>query len=464
MAQNASTVTTEQKEIKVSLLTRMQDKQLFGVRIVVYVELFAFFLVLETIDFVFFEGKRFWGVSPHPFWLPILVMTMQYGTNVGLLTATISAVILLLGNLPAQAMSQDLYAYIANIIVQPVLWFIIALILGELRMRHIRERDRLEYDLKDLEEKIYTITDAYHRLHEVKLSLEHRIATHMRSVIYLYESAKAVESMDESEVYQNVGSLIKNIISPEKFSLYLQDAKNPELMTLVSQEGWQETDKFKTSFGPNDDLYQSIILRQNVLCIANPQDHKILGNEGVLAGPLFDKEAGRVVGILKIEQIPFLELTVTNVENFKILCDWLSVSISKIHRIQTIQNDSYLNTTRNLLSQGFLSYLVKFLSTLGKRVGFSMTMVAITPNQTNLTSQQLSSLTEAINKAVEKVLRSIDLAFDCHKKDRSFVVLLPATPIENANIVVNKLKTAFLENQTQDIKDIDLNFGVQKLS
>jgi polysaccharide biosynthesis protein PelD len=464
MAQKAETITKDQEETKVSLLTRMQDKQLFGVRLVVYIELFAFFLLLEIIDFIFFEGKRFWGVSPHPFWLPILVMTMQYGTNVGLLTATISAVILLLGNLPAQAMSQDLYAYIANIIVQPVLWFIVALILGELRMRHIRERDRLEYDLKDLEEKIYTITDAYHRLHEVKLSLEHRIATHMRSVIYLYESAKAVESMDESEVYQNVGSLIKNIISPEKFSLYLQDTKNPEFMSLVSQEGWQETDKFKTSFGPNDDLYQSIVLRQNVLCIANPQDHKILGNEGVLAGPLFDKEAERVVGMLKIEQIPFLELTVTNVENFKILCDWLSVSISKIHHIQTIQNDSYLNPTRNLLSQGFLSYLVKFLSTLGKRVGFSMTMIAITPNQTNLTSQQLSSLTEAINKSVEKVLRSIDLAFDCHKKDRSFVVLLPATPIENANVVVDKLKTAFLENQTQDIKDIDLNFGVQKLS
>lgn len=464
MAQKAEAITQKQQETKVSLLTRIQGKQLFGVRVVVYLELLAFYLFLEIIDFTFFGGKRFWGVSPHPFWLPILVMTMQYGTNVGLLTATISASILLLGNLPAQAMSQDLYAYIANIIVQPVLWFIVALVLGELRMRHIRERDKLEHDLKDLEEKIYTITEAYHKLHNIKMSLEHRIATHMRSVIYLYESAKAVESMNESEVYQNIGSLIKNIICPEKFSLYLQDANAPEAMTLVSQEGWQETDNFKTSFGPNDDLYQSIVLRQNILCIANPQEHAVLGNEGVLAGPLFDKEAGRVVGMLKIEQIPFLELTVTNVENFKILCDWLSVSISKIHRIQTIQDDSYLNASRNLLSQGFLNYLVKFLSTLGKRVGFSMTMVAITPNQKDLSSQELSSLTDSINKAVEKVLRSIDLAFDCHKKNQSFVILLPATPIENANIVVEKLKTAFLQHQTQDIKDIDLNFAVQKLS
>lgn len=308
MAQEAGTLTQKHDETKVSLLTRIQDKQLFGVRLVVYIELFAFFLFLEIIDFSFFEGKRFWGVSPHPFWAPILVMTMQYGTNVGLLTATISAVILLLGNLPAQTMSQDLYAYIANIIVQPVLWFIVALILGELRMRHIRERDRLEDCLKDLEEKTYTITDAYNKLHEVKVSLEHRIATQLRSVIYLYESAKAVESMDESEVYKNVGSLIKHIISPEKFSLYLQDPKKPEIMSIVSQEGWEESDNFKTSFGPDDALYQSIVLRQNVLCIANPQEHAILGNEGVLAGPLFDKEIGHVVGMLKIEQIPFLEL------------------------------------------------------------------------------------------------------------------------------------------------------------
>lgn len=91
-------------------------------------------------------------------------------------------------------------------------------------------------------------------------------------------------------------------------------------------------------------------------------------------------------------------------------------------------------------------------------------MVVIAPNQPSLSSQQLNSLTVAINKSVEKVLRSIDLAFDCHKKDRSFVVLLPATPIEHAHVVVDKLKSQFLQNQTQDIKDVDLNFAVQKLS
>jgi hypothetical protein len=235
---------------------------------------------------------------------------------------------------PAQAMSQDLYAYIANVIVQPVLWFIVALILGELRMRHIRERDRLETLVKDLEEKAYTITEAYHRLHDVKISLEHRVATHMRSVIYLYEAAKAIESLDEADVYQNVGSLVKNLIAPEKFSLYLQDPQRPEILTLVSQEGWVDGENFKTSFGPDTPLYQAIVLRQQVLCIANPQESKILESEGVLAGPLFDKEAGRVVGMLKIEQIPFLELTVTNVENFKVLCDWLGLSLSKIHHVQ----------------------------------------------------------------------------------------------------------------------------------
>lgn len=464
MAQEAAATAQGQNEQHPSLLHRVKGAQLFGVRLVVYVELLTFFLLLAIIDFTFFEGKRFWGVSPHPYWLPILIMTMQYGTNVGLLTATLSSVILLLGNFPAQAMSQDLYAYIANVIVQPVLWFIVALILGELRMRHIRERDRLETLVKELEEKAYTITDAYHRLHEVKMSLEHRVATHLRSVIYLYEAAKAIESLDSADVYQNVGSLVKNLIAPEKFSLYLADPQKPENFTLVSQEGWVDGEIYKTSFGPDNPLYQAIALRQQVLCVANPQDAKILNSEGVLAGPLFDKEEGRVVGMLKIEQIPFLELTVTNVENFKVLCDWLGLSLSKIHHIEKIQKDSYLNPSRNLLSQSFLNYLVKFLGNLGKRVGFEMSMLVIAPKQHGLSSQQLLALTTAINASVETVLRSIDLAFDCHKKEKSFVIILPATPIQNASLVVEKLKLEIQKNLNPEIADIDLNFAVQKLS
>jgi hypothetical protein len=116
------------------------------------------------------------------------------------------------------------------------------------------------------------------------------------------------------------------------------------------------------------------------------------------------------------------------------------------------------------LSQGFLSYLVKFLSTLGKRVGFPISMLVIAPKQTGLSSQQLLSLTSTINASVETVLRSIDLAFDCHKKDKSYVILLPATPIENAGIVVEKLKLEITKNKTSDISDIELNYAVQKLS
>lgn len=465
MAEQAAVAASSGQPMKhPSLLTRIQGGQLFGVRIVVYLELLAFFLVLGLIDFFFFEGKRFWGVSPHPFWLPILIMTMQYGTNVGLITATLSSVILLLGNFPQQAMSQDLYAYIANIIIQPVLWFIVALILGELRMRHIRERDRLEILVKDLEDKAHTITEAYHRLHEVKSSLEHRVATHMRSVIYLYDAAKAIESLDETEVYQNVGSLVKNLIAPQKFSLFLVDPNQSDQFNLVTNEGWEENDTYATRFSSSSPLYQSIALRQQVLCVAHPQDAKILDHEGILAGPLFDKEEGRVVGMLKIEQIPFLELTVTNVENFKVLCDWLGLSLSKIHKIQKIQGDSYLNPTRNLLSQGFLSYLLKFIGVLGKRVGFPISMILVTPKQPNMNSDQLLELTKAINTSVETVLRSIDLAFDCHKKDRSFVVVLPATPIENTNLVVEKLRKEIKKNLSPSISDIELGFAVQKLS
>lgn len=440
-------------------------KRILGIPTGAILETVIFYAVLLLIDFVFRDGTRFWGVSPHPFWLPVLLLTMHYGTNAGIIAATIGTVFLLAGNIPEQTMEQDLYQYVGAIVVQPILWFLAALILGELRMRHIRERDLLRSKVTELQTQAKAIGDAYNRLHEVKMGLEHRIATHMKSVVSLYDAAKAIENLNERDVYQSIGQIIKNIVNPDKFSIYMEDPKQPGKLSLVSQEGWGEGDKFQTSFDSSTPLYKALVSDQQVLCVSNPDQQNILQGQGILAGPLFDKDQGRVIGFIKIEQLPFMELTFSTIENFKVLCDWLGLSISKAKRIEKIEADSYLNPTRNLLSGSFMDYLQHFLGTLGKRLAFDIATITISPaKDENITSDQLVSLGSVISDSVESVLRSIDLAFDCQKMQRNFVIILPATTVEGANNVVEKLTAVITPKLTPQLKEIGIRYAVQKLS
>ncbi len=115
-----------------------------GLRLVAWIEMLIFFCLMFAIAFIFRIPFNYFSVSPHPFWIIVILMAAQYGTNEGLVAAIISTCVLLLGPLPTQDILQDRFQYFFILVKTPLLWFIAAVIFGELRKRQIRERDHLK--------------------------------------------------------------------------------------------------------------------------------------------------------------------------------------------------------------------------------------------------------------------------------------------------------------------------------
>src|SRR5690242_11002358 len=115
------------------------ERRLLGLRRSALIELAAFFAAALAIDWAAFGGTRFAGVSPHPFWLAVLLVSVQYGISEGLLAAALASAALLLFNVPPAALGQDLHLWLMQVLRLPVLWFATALVVGELQQRHLRE-------------------------------------------------------------------------------------------------------------------------------------------------------------------------------------------------------------------------------------------------------------------------------------------------------------------------------------
>jgi polysaccharide biosynthesis protein PelD len=113
-------------------------RRLLGFRRVALIELALFFGVALWVDWALGNGQRFESVQPHPFWIPVLLLAIQYGTNEGVLAALAAAAALRGGNLPEQMISQDLYQYLYAMTREPILWLVAGVLVGELRMRQIR--------------------------------------------------------------------------------------------------------------------------------------------------------------------------------------------------------------------------------------------------------------------------------------------------------------------------------------
>jgi hypothetical protein len=99
-------------------------------------------------------------------------------------------------------------------------------------------------------------------------------------------------------------------------------------------EGWTPEDRYARVFRSDTRLFQDVIGAQRVLCAANERDEQSLLREGVLAGPLMDKETGDVLGMLKVEALGFFELHFTNVQTFGVLCDWIADAYVNARRLE----------------------------------------------------------------------------------------------------------------------------------
>ncbi len=415
-----------------------QQRRIMGFRFAAIVEIALFLLVAVILDIVFGDGDRFWDVEPHPFWIIIVLVAAQYGTAEGIVAVIASSLVLLVGNLPEQSFGQDMYDYLFEIAINPLIWIVAAVFLGELRMRHIRERNELQEELREANEREEKIAESYEWVRELKQKLELRIAGQLRSSIDTYRAAKAVEKLNPQDVLEGVNELINAVMRPEKFSVFLRE--NGTISATI-MSGWGEEDNFAREYDNNSRLYQQIVGNRQTLCVVNDEHEHILNGEGMLAGPLVDAESGEVVGMLKVEKLGFTELNLSSIEAFRAICEWVGMAFVNAGKYQVVKEESVINPDHNLMTRGYFRRYTDYISSLAKRLNFDVNMVVIKLVDADKMDPAVhQKVAKELSAIVDKILRTVDLAFDYQAEAGEFSIVLPATDKRGARIVQEKIE------------------------
>lgn len=442
--------TTEKKE----------PTRVAGIRVSALVEAFGLLIVLTLID-VFFAGThRFWDVNPHPFWIVVILISAQYGTAEGLVAALLATLFLLLGNNPPMQEGISHYDRLYEMFINPIMWFIGSWILGELRQRHKRERDQLTRDLDESQNRETVISDSYRFVRNRKEALEVQVSGQLASSIEAYRAAKAVETLDPKSVLQGVERLVKSVLGPQKFSLYvLHDTK----LIATVLHGWNPGDNFTQEIDSYSPLYQAVVGNLETLVIANEQHEITLAGQGIMAGSVIDPDTRRVVGMLKIEQMDFVSLSLSSVETFRALCEWIGTALINARNYQTVKTESVVNPDRGLMTYNYFKRQSDYLAKLAKRVGFDLSMLVIKLNDpTSLTDSDRVTVGRQIGESVRAVLRNVDLAFDYQTDGEEYSILLPSTNQPGAAIVRDKI-AKHMGEQLRGKEGVTFNYIVQAL-
>jgi len=116
------------------------------------------------------------SISPHPLWIPVLLLSSQYGTIAGVAAAVASMVLYWLAGAPPQAGGEDIYDYLYRIWREPVLWPVAAVVLGGIRVQHARKTESLRSRLVEADAQLRSIGELAEGLRARCEALERQIA------------------------------------------------------------------------------------------------------------------------------------------------------------------------------------------------------------------------------------------------------------------------------------------------
>lgn len=170
---------------------------------------------------------------PHPYWVPVLLMSCQYGVMAGLFATLAATAAFCLGGLPDRSAAQDFYAYAAVVAGQPCAWFGAALILGGLRTLHIHHQSQMREELGHTRRSAEDLADGLERAVGEIARLERRIATDCSTLTSFIHSLSKLDMSDRTSLADGLVGVIRHGVGATTFAVYLRSGDTLEPLLAV---------------------------------------------------------------------------------------------------------------------------------------------------------------------------------------------------------------------------------------
>ncbi len=243
------------------------------------------------------------SMTPSPFWVPVVLLTAQYGTMSGLAAAAGATAASLIISSGATQAAGDYYTHFLQLWRDPIWWFATALVLGGLIDRRVWERNTLTENLRRAEDQRQSIAAYCERLQKYAEGLEQRIAlSEGRSMdaglIALSELRESTAGGTGAALSRAVDALLG---PGTRFSVLIHEQDrlvhgqlDPVGSGLeVSRDAYAAASNHQT-------LFQRMVLCRRTMSMRCDEDARLLEGLAVAAGPIVE-EGQRVIGILLIE-------------------------------------------------------------------------------------------------------------------------------------------------------------------
>lgn len=270
------------------------------------IEIAVLFTIIVGADWLH-PGIDIADIRPHPFWIPVLLLSLQYGTASGLLAAGVAIAITAINGFPEQSTSETYFAYFLKIWIEPILWVGAAVLLGQFRMRQIARKQALITQITELANQHETLSNYTTKLRSYCTALERQIAGRSEpNVLLALEALNAARhsatSGQASGLDQSFARVISLTLPGARATLYVADPAGLRLVAVAGTPPGNDTGAWIASTHP---LFGAVVAEARSVSVLTPEGETSLAKAGLAAVPVGTSAAhgSKIAGMLKIEEI-----------------------------------------------------------------------------------------------------------------------------------------------------------------
>ena len=282
------------------------------------------FSVLLVIEWVTPGPAILAHLSPHPFWIPVILMSVQKGSASGLAAAGLATGLAWVAGWPAQTSQEDFYTYSLRIWREPILWIIAALVIGARRNRQIRDRQALEDRLRLTEEQRNTLGSYCDELHAELADFERERATALNCPVeFALEALYNLRAQTTPDWSEDLRAAMACWLGPAQWTLHL--LRSGVLYPAVATAGGlQESNQALAR------LHAAALGLKRPICVFERWDAALLDGIGILACAVQVPGRSAGLGLLVVSQVEPSRLSKAMPAAVDAIADALGIRLAKI--------------------------------------------------------------------------------------------------------------------------------------
>jgi hypothetical protein len=293
---------------------------------------------------------RFTSISPHPYWIPVVLISAQYGTTGGLAAALTAIALRWMMGVPVQEGGEEFYEFVNRVWREPILWLGAGAILGGFRAQERHKFEVLRDKLLSAERQRQSISSLFNHLKLHSENLERAVAcAEDRSIESGLVALAAVRNAQPENLRKAIAAAVELLLGRDSRGVLV--CRDERLIDSITQERPTSGQGARANWSSLPSEAEEALQKGNrVLSVLRDDDIDFLDGRALFAAPVMSPVGERLVGALLIqalapEQIgPQAEMTI------QAICREISHAFAKQSVVVAFERDR--NASRGLAARG----------------------------------------------------------------------------------------------------------------